>query len=393
MAVAVGLFALAAAPRGAVAQTTSTSVGTLSSPNNAIRMIPSQQGVDRVRDYYTPTRPWWINYEDCLANDRFIFTLTSTVSGDTLEIWAGSENCATNRSQTDMGQCWILAAETLTTDTIEVNVPVRNILARRLNTVLPPVNVSADVCDDSTDATGEELTLYFMVVNSGQGDEYFAWDGSPGGVGFDVVGPEPPGSISVGVGESQLAIRLDDVPTDPQRERYEAFCVPAGTTLESLGLGPDAGTGSTSGDPPSAADAGDGDGDAGSGDDSDGAPAACFTDVLRRGRRPLPQFSCGEANAVSQTVRTGRLANNVNYAVAVSGQDSLGNAGPVSQIQCGRPIPLNDFWELYSGRGGSGGGGYCNLSPGQQRAVGALGATTLVLAMAGLGWRRRKGRA
>jgi hypothetical protein len=402
--VATGL-AFAASPRGAAAQTTSNqSLGTLSSPNNAIRMIPSQQGVDRVRDYYTPTRPWWINYEDCLANDRFIFTLTSTVSGDTLEIWAGSENCATNRSDNDMGQCWILAAETLTTDTIEVSVPVRNILARRLNTVLPPVSVSSDVCDDSTDATGEELTLYFMVVNSGQGDEYFAWDGSPGGVGFDVVGPEPPGRISVGIGESQLAIRLDDVPTDPQRERYEAFCVPEGTTLESLGRDADAGAGSPSGDTPSAADAGDGgvdagldagssSVDAGSGEDPDGAPAACFTDVLRVGQRPPPEFSCGEANAVSGTVRTGRLANNVNYAVAVSGQDSLGNAGPISQIQCGRPIPLTDFWELYSQQGGPGGGGFCNLSPGQQRAAGALGVTTLMLAMAGLGWRRRKGRA
>jgi hypothetical protein len=403
VAVVVGLFAFVAAPRGAAAQSTSTSAGTLSSPNNAIRMIPSQQGVDRVRDYYTPTRPWWVNYEDCLAGDEFIFTLTSTVSGRTLEIWAGSENCATNRSNTDMGQCWILAAEPLTTDTIEVTVPVRNMLARRLNTTVPPVNVSRDVCDDSTEPSGEQLTLYFMVVNSGQGDEYFAWDGGMGGIGFDVVGPEPPASISVGVGESQLAISLDDVPTDPLRERYEAFCVPEGTTLESLGLGPDAGAGSTISAPPSAADPGDGgvdggldastDGDAGSGEDSDGAPAACFTDVLRRGRRPPPEFSCGEANAVSQTVRTGRLANNVNYAVAVSGQDSLGNAGPVSQIQCGRPIPLNDFWELYSASGGPGGGGYCNLSPGQQRAVGALGATTLVLVMAGLGWRRRKGRA
>jgi hypothetical protein len=268
------------------------------------------------------------------------------------------------------------------------------------------VNVSADVCDDSTDPTGEELTLYFMVVDGGRGDEYFAWNGGTGGIGFDVVGPEPPGSISVGIGESQLAISLDDVPTDPQRERYEAFCVPEGTTLESLGLDAGAGSGTPGGDTPSAAaDAGDGGLDGGldagpgagssSGDAGNGeaAPAACFTDVLRVGQRPPPQFSCGEANAVSRTVRTGRLVNNVNYAVAVSGQDSLGNAGPVSQIQCGRPIPLDDFYELYSARGGPGGGGFCNLSPGQQRAAGALGVTTLMLALAGLGWRRRKGRA
>jgi hypothetical protein len=276
-------------------------------------------------------------------------------------------------------------------------VPVRNILARRLNTTRPPENVSSDVCDDSTDPSGEELTLYFMVVNSGQGDEYFAWDGGRGGIGFDVVGPEPPGRISVGIGEGQLAIHLDDVPTDPQRERYEAFCVPAGVTRASLGL--DAGTRPepTGGTP--ASDAGDGGGDARDAGldtvDAGGspAPAACFTDLLRVGERPPPEFSCGEANAVSSTLRTNRLVNNTVYAVAVSGQDGLGNAGPVSQIECGTPIPLNDFYEIYSGVGGPGGGGFCNLSPGQQRAAGGLGATTLALAVAGLSWRRRKGRA
>jgi hypothetical protein len=392
-------------PGIASAQTTNNSLTRLSSPNGDISMIPNAQGVERRRDYYTPTRPWWINYEDCLADDEFTFTLTSQVTGDTLEIWAGSENCATNRSLTDMGQCWILAAEPLQADTIEVKVPVRNILARRLNTTVPPTNVSRDVCDDSTDPSGETLTLYFMVVDSGQGKEYFAWDGGDGGVGFDVVGPTPPGRISVGIGENQLTVDLDDIDVDADRQRYEAFCVPEGTTRASLGLDAGASSGSSDGSNPSssATDAGSDGGldastggsalDAGSEDDPNAAPRGCFTDVLRKGERPPPEFSCGEANSVSRSLSTGRLANNQNYAVAVAGQDSLGNAGVASEIQCGKPIPLDDFYELYSNGGGPGGGGFCNLSPGQQRSAGALGAATLALALAGFGWRRRKGRA
>jgi hypothetical protein len=398
----MGLLALVAAPRRAAAQTTSTqnsSLTTLSSPNRAISMNPNAGGVDRIREYYTPTRPWWINYNDCYEDngDEFIFTLTSNTSGDQLEIWAGSENCAANRSDQDHGQCWIVASQALQDDTVEIRVPVRNIIARRVGVDVPPVGLTRDVCDDNTDPSGEALTLYFMVVDSGRGDEYFAWDGGTGGFGFDVVGPSPPGRISVGVGESQLAIALDDIPTDTQRERYEAFCVPEGTTLESLGLGADAGS-STKGGTASEADAGDAGLDAGSsgsdaGTDPDGAPTECFTDLLRAGGRPPPEFSCGESSRTSTTLRTSRLANNVNYAVAVAGQDDLGNAGVISQIQCGRPIPLADFYEEYSRAGGLGGGGFCNLSPGQQSAAGAIGLATLGLALAGLGWRRKKGRA
>ena len=79
---------LAAAPGAAFAQantpTTSSSLTPLRSPNGQITLIPNAQGVERERDYFTPTRPWWVNYEDCLANDEFTFTLTSTVTGNNL---------------------------------------------------------------------------------------------------------------------------------------------------------------------------------------------------------------------------------------------------------------------------------------------------------------------
>lgn len=400
-ALVAGWLALVGAPavaRAQVTNSTTSSLGTLSSPKGSISMIPSAQGVERDRPYYSPARPWWINYEDCVLGDAFTFTLTSHVAGDQLEIWAGSENCATNRSDQDHGQCWILASQALQDDTVEVRVPVRNIIARRVGNDTPPVGLTNAVCDDSTDPSGEALTLYFMVVESGQGKEYFAWDGGKSGVGFDVVGPSPPKTISVGVGERQLAIDLDDIPTDNQRERYQAFCVPAYTTRASLGLDGDAGTATTGG----ASDAGDGGLDAGASGagaldggsgDPNAAPAQCPTDLLVVGERAPAGFACGEANRTSTKVLTGLLTNNTTYAVAVAGQDDLGNAGVISQIQCGKPIPLADFYELYSRGGGVGGGGYCNLSPGQRQTAGALGVATLALALAGLRWRRTRGRA
>jgi MYXO-CTERM domain-containing protein len=108
----------------------------------------------------------------------------------------------------------------------------------------------------------------------------------------------------------------------------------------------------------------------------------------------LKSYNCGTARETSTTMRTNRLQNDVNYAVAVVAQDSLGNAGDVSEIECGRPTELDDFFELYSRAGGPGGGGFCSLSPGRVGATGHPGGLALLLLVgAGLGLRRRKGAA
>jgi hypothetical protein len=39
----------------------------------------------------------------------------------------------------------------------------------------------------------------------------------------------------------------------------------------------------------------------------------------------------------------------------------VGNAGVLSELQCGTPIELDDFYEIYSRNGGLGGGGFCTL--------------------------------
>jgi hypothetical protein len=370
----------------------SSSLTTLTSPNGYISLVPNAQGISRKFPYYTASRPWWISYNDCLKNDSFTFSLTVRNTSNPLEIWAGTENCAVSRSRTDRGQCWIVARVPQLTDTVDVTVPVRNIIARRLNVTEPPApdSVSSDVCDDSTDPSGEAITFYFLIEKGGQGDEYFAWDGGTGGTGFDVVGPEPPGRISVGVGESQLAVRIDDITEETDRERFEAFCVPAGTMRATSGN--DAGTASGVSSDSGGLDGGSSGSTTGATNDagiSGAAPAACFTDLLVAGQRPPPEYSCGTANEISRVLRTDRLRNYQSYAVAVAGQDNLGNAGVASDIQCGTPIELNDFYENYTRAGGPGGGGYCSFSPLAERRLGrGLGAVVLLLA--GFGLRRRR---
>jgi hypothetical protein len=374
--------------RWAHAQSTSSGITNaltpLSSPKGLISMVPNANGIERKFEYYTPSRPWWISYSDCLLQDEFTFSITVKDTSNPLEIWAGTENCAVSRSRTDRGQCWIVARQSQLSDTVHIKVPVRNIVARILNTTDPPTAVSSDVCDDSTDPSGEAVTFYFMLVDGGQGDEYFAWDGGTGGVGFDVVGPDPPGSISVGVGENQLSIKIGGVTEETDRERFEAFCVPAGTTSESLGL--DAGT---RGDPlPDGGISGAGNvNDAGI--STGAAPAACYTDLLVAGRRPPPGFGCGTANEVSSTLRTDHLVNYQTYAIAVAGQDNIGNAGVASDIQCGTPVELNDFYENYTRAGGQGGGGFCSFSPPGARSV-SRGLGAVLLLLAGFGLRRRR---
>lgn len=372
----------------------------LTSPNGVITLSPNSNGIERLRDPYTPTRPWWISYDDCVGDDEFTFSLSTTASNDNLEVWVGTENCATNRNNLSLiGQCWMVALENLNEDTVQVRVPVKNVLARRTGVASLPGPLGDDICDNSNEVNGEAISWYFMVVRGGQASEYIAWSGEPGGTGIDVVGPAPPETISVGVGEKQLTISMGRVPTDATRQRYEAFCVPQGATLDSppgldAGANPAGGSGGVASllDAGIDLDAGSGEPDAG---DPNAAPAACFTELLRQGARPPtgPQYSCGTTNAISGTLRTkGNLINDQAYAVAVSGQDELGNAGVVSQIQCGTPMVLEDFYELYKSRNGPGGGGFCSFSPPTGK-TGAGAASVLLMLLAGLGWRRSRGRA
>ena len=346
--------------------------------NSTITLTESQISRTQYRD--DQSLRWWISYEDCVRGDAFTFPLNTNTNSNLIEVWAGNDDCVARRGQQDRGQCWIVAAAPPDTPQTTIIVPVRNVVAQSIDTPLVPMDYDASVCEGSIDPDGQSVTFYFFFQDGGKAlPGGTTWDAKAlGGTGFDLVGPSPPGSVSVSVGESQLTISIGNVDEEGDRERFEAFCVP-----EGLAPALDAGGAATTGDggvPP--LDAG---GSVGA------APAECFTTELRAGQRAPLGYSCGIENETSGKLRTSPLINNVTYAVAVAGQDLLGNAGVLSEIRCGTPIVLNDFYEMYSDRGGLGGGGFCNLSfthqSSEQGRLMALG-----LFFAALLWRRTRSR-
>lgn len=378
--------------REAAAQTTTGTTTTGTTTNGGMTLDVAH--ITRGGGYRkNASRKMWISYADCIGKpddpdlaggDFFNFPITLTDTTHPLEVWAGNDDCPSKRGLVDHGQCWLVGAIDRPVRTQTIQIPVRNVVARNIGATSVPVNLQDDVCEAGSDPTGDQVTFYFLLESGGQSAASVSWDGSAyGGTGFDLVGPEAPGSITVGLGESQLSIKIADVQTDPDRDHYQVFCAPAGasdagpggvipeqTTVESTGLN-DAGTTFIT-------DFGDA-----------GAPPACYTPLLVAGKRPNLNLSCGVATETSDSFSTDRLLNDTTYAVGVAADDILGNAGPLSQIRCGTPIPLNDFYEVYRQNGGRGGGGFCSAAPGPVRSD---SARWLVLAFGALAFAVRRNR-
>lgn len=365
-----------------------------------IRPVPGEDRPNPRQYPYRNVRPWWISYEDCLTNEVLVFPLTINNPRATLEVWAGTDACDERRGNTaDRGNCWLLASQTATRD-ITVDIPVRSVVLQSLAATVPGPQPES-VCEGSTDSDGTQITFYFFLQDGGKAVEgtRTTWTGGAQGTGFDLVGPAPPASLSVGMGESQLQVSLRGVTEDPELERIGAYCVPEGTGVTDGMEVPDDFE-------PAPPDAGVTDGGSSTDGDTTGgateltpAPAACFTPLLVGGARPDfagaaelgVDLSCGTANKSSGEVRTKPLENGRTYAIAVAGEDRLGNPGVLSAVRCGTPQELEDFFEAYKFHGGAGGGGFCAVRPGASRVGPA--AALLALSLAAFGVRRARRRA
>jgi hypothetical protein len=388
----------------AAAQTSTTTSGTATTatatPTTSSKGTISldQAHITRAGGYRTnASRKMWISYKDCVGDptnnaiadgDVFHFPVSMTDYSHPLEVWAGNDDCAGRRGLEDHGQCWEVGSLDRPQRTNDITVPVRNVIAQNINGSGVPASEPESVCEINTDPNGVGVTFFFMTVSGGQVYDSVTWNASSyGGTGWDLVGPLAPTSLSVGVGERQLTLNIGGVVLDTDRDHYQMFCVSAGTK--------DAGPGgvqpmpeATGGTTELIAN------DAGvlvpqTTPSDAGAAAACQTPLMVAGYRPPLNYSCGTATETSTSFNTDRLQNNVSYAVGVSAVDIVGNAGPLSPIQCGTPIPLDDFFEVYTKNGGQGGGGFCSASPGYARFS---SARWLLLAFAGLalGARRRR---
>lgn len=151
-----------------------------------------------------------------------------------------------------------------------------------------------------------------------------------------------------------------------------------GTGGAASDAGSEAGTPSSSG----------GTGDAGCGDMIPGLTKGAIP--------PLPSktpYFCGQSGPTSTTIDISNAVNGTPYVVAVAAFDNLGNVGPLSGSLCGTPYPTDTFFGEYCKDGGGacqGGCGQCTAGPSTTLAWPAL--ATSMLALAGLGARRARGR-
>lgn len=348
----VGLLALWST--SASAQT--ITIGTV----GRIRPVPGEERPDPRRYDYRNTRPWWINYQDCIANEVFVFPITVNNARATVEVWAGNDTCDEKRGNADRGQCWLVASETARRD-MTIDVPVRTVVEQDRADLTISTGLGPEVCETSTDEDGQQLTFFFFIEDGGRAvsGSVQRWTGGAQGTGFDLVGPNPPAGIDVSTGEDQLTVSFGNLEEDLQLERIGAYCVPAGTIadVEPTDVFEPAGDAGAPVVAPGAADAGT-------------AAARCEQNLLVQGQRPNFEaalregisLECGRANKSAGEVRTRGLTNGQLYAVGVAGEDLLNNPGVLSQIRCAAPEEVEDFFERYKFQGGLGGGGFCTMS-------------------------------
>ncbi len=378
------------------------------------------------------TRPntLYISRADCLAGDQFFFpiTLSSNYTSYTFEVWAGP-NCSdrATRYNTSSPTCWKVAegaTSTATTEQIAVQAMVATTKANGTGSIV--VGTVDDCTPTQTTMKPEDLTLTFMLVNPSTND-YVA--GATWSTKYDLVGPPAPTGVTAGLGETMLKVTWTPPSDLTDLTSYQLYCFPirgqestsaadAGITTMGLDagdldvvIGPDAaagsdasddagaGTGGASGDDASAGTGGTA-GAAGTGGAADAGveaslPANCPAGTpFAEGATPddtYVQYQCGTASVGTEATVKG-LVDGVTYAVAVSGLDSVGNAGPLSNVACEAPGPIDDFFDLYKQAGGTGGGGFCSLSgvPGRARHAGLAGSIVFLAAAALMRRRSRR---
>jgi hypothetical protein len=102
------------------------------------------------------------------------------------------------------------------------------------------------------------------------------------------------------------------------------------------------------------------------------------------------KYLCGSVSASSTEANVLGLRNGNYYNVAVAAVDALGNVGPLSNVECAEPVPVNDFWRDYYRAGGQAGGGFCSA-----RGVGEPSGTDgigLIVAAGAVALLRRRAR-
>jgi hypothetical protein len=112
--------------------------------------------------------------------------------------------------------------------------------------------------------------------------------------------------------------------------------------------------------------------------------------TLQYGQPNGQRLLCASSSGTSTSLNVKNLKDGVFYNIAVAAVDGVGNVGPLSNVACGEPVPVADFWRLYYDAGGRAGGGFCSAD-GVGVPAGTSGLGVLMLAsMVAMARRRRR---
>ncbi|HEY8947124.1 MAG TPA: hypothetical protein VIM73_22930 [Polyangiaceae bacterium] len=343
-----------------------------------------------------------IGYSDCVRNEQLEAPLTlSQTQGYTLQVWAGLSSECDDNDQRDQQvtnrRCWLVWSGDPTN---LVTLPVRSILQ--------PVEgetTTADRCEQEEEGS---LTLFFLPFEGSNA----VGTGAEVAFKYDLKGPRAPNLTGIGVGEETLYPKWD-VESTTDIIGYRVYCEAAGPytggasstggSSSTAGAGgtsgaATAGAGGTSGAATAGADGieagvggtsgNGGASNAGSGNASANGGAeeepddGCTAPTLRPGVRPPAALERGATSATSDTAEATGLRNGVTYACGVAGYDDLDNVGVLSNLRCGRPVPVLDYYEAYRRAGGNAGGGFCAFGRNSAADTGfILAAAALLLGL------------
>ncbi len=370
--------------------------------------------VSRPNGGHEGTRKYHVSRADCESADvfEFPFTVGSTSGIDQIEVWlsegSSGPDCSLYESRggtSTATKCTQIPAGTTNIDTMGTI----EITAADIANAVPGVT---SCVDSYTGDASHQVTLYFLLT-TGPGDDVTAENTATYDTEVDLVGPAAP--TDVVAKDAEEATRLEFTAEQSETPiRYFVYCDPipgeenatTSSTTGAGGAGGSGGAGGAGGAGGSGGSGGDG-GTGGSGTSSattsatgtggstGSGSAACGNGVLVEGATPPPsRYRCSGDDPVDATdgISVTGLRNGTTYAMAVAAVDDLDNPGVLSAVVCATPQEVDDFFDVYRGAGGTG-GGLCSVGPYGVGVGGALGFGAVVLgAGLSLAARRRRRR-
>jgi len=358
--------------------------------------------------------PTGISFSDCELDQTLNLSLSLSAFGSDghLEAWVGGADCGPSTARTGTTAiCWPVNQHITVSSAFTVPIRVRDIVAHQSETTKPTTYTAAgeEACHVQSQSGPVSLGVYFLWLVGAQPD---AASSASYPVKADMQGPGAPTLTSIGQGDTLLLVNWNPV-VDPDTSGFTVYCDPPPNGVTPPGGAADASTSDDAGAPTYVCDDGGfldaGFDDGGIDDTGDATPpqplppipidsgvcrlvtppvtpvapgsGACSSTVLVAGggttttddagnqtsvggtqRLIDPAYICGTfaGNNTNQATITG-LKDGVNYTIAVAGSDAYGNSGPLSNPQCGVPVPVDDFWKRYRESGGLAGGGFCAL--------------------------------